>query len=74
LPVAGDAVYPDLGSTVELFTNGDMLEVETLGPLITLEPGAAVTHTEIWTLAAGVPQPESEQDVIEHVLPVIQHL
>ena len=73
-PVSEGATYPDLGSTVELFTNGDMLEVETLGPLITLEPGAAVTHTEIWSLAAGVPQPESEQDVIEHVLPVIQHL
>jgi hypothetical protein len=73
-PVSEGATYPDLGSTVELFTNGDMLEVETLGPLTTLQPGAAATHTEVWTLVADVPRPESEQDVIEHVLPVIQHL
>ena len=73
-PVSEGAAYPDLGSTVELFTNGDMLEVETLGPLTTLQPGAAATHTEVWTLVADVPRPESEQDVIENVLPVVHQL
>ena len=68
------ATYPDMGSTVELFTNGDMLEVETLGPLTTLAPNAAATHTEIWRLSENVIQPKTEQDVIKHVLPVIYQL
>ncbi len=68
------ADYPDRNSTVELFTNGDMLEVETLGPLTTLEPGAAATHTELWTLVADVPQPATEQDVEEHLAPVIREI
>jgi hypothetical protein len=48
------AEYPDRGSTVEIFTAGDYLEVETLGPLQLLPPGAAATHTERWDLFAGV--------------------
>lgn len=50
-----DAAYPDHNSTVELFTNADMLEVETLGPLMTIQPGAAATHVERWTLIDDVP-------------------
>jgi len=69
--VAENAAYPDRNSTVEVFTNADMLEAETLGPLETLAPGAAVTHTELWSLFDGVPQPETEQDVIDFLTPVI---
>jgi len=71
-PVAKRAAYPDLNSTVEMFTNADMLEAETLGPLTTLEPGAAVTHVERWTLARGVSQPQTQQDVITSILPFVQ--
>jgi hypothetical protein len=42
--------YPDFGCSVEIFTNAAMLEVETLGPLATVEPGAAVEHLEQWSL------------------------
>jgi hypothetical protein len=66
------ATYPDRGSTVELFTNADMLEVETLGPLMTIQPGAAATHTENWLLARNVPLPQTEDDVIRHIFPLIQ--
>jgi hypothetical protein len=69
--VDAGAAYPDRNSTVELFTNGDMLEVETLGPLTSLAPGSSVTHTEVWSLTDDVPQPESEQDVQEHVTPKV---
>jgi len=44
------AEYPDYGCSVELFTNAAMLEVETLGPLATVEPGATVEHLEEWSL------------------------
>ena len=46
--------YPDLGCSFETFTNADFLELETLGPLATLEPGASLTHTERWAAHRGV--------------------
>jgi hypothetical protein len=42
--------YPDYGCSVEIFTNQFMLEIETLGPLRVVEPGAAVEHIEEWSL------------------------
>jgi hypothetical protein len=47
--VAAPAAYPDFGCTFEMFTNADILELETLGPLTTLAPGESVSHTERWT-------------------------
>jgi hypothetical protein len=43
-------VYPDGGCNFETFTNGDMLEIESLGTLKTIQPGEEVSHTETWTL------------------------
>jgi hypothetical protein len=42
--------YPDMGCSFELFTNRDMLELETLSPIVSLEPGECVRHEEEWTL------------------------
>jgi hypothetical protein len=47
--VAEPAAYPDFGCTFETFTNADILELETLGPLTTLAPGQCVSHIERWT-------------------------
>jgi hypothetical protein len=47
--VAPPPAYPDFGCTFETFTNADILELETLGPLTTLAPGESVSHTERWT-------------------------
>ena len=46
--------YPDYGCSFETFTNAEILELETLGPLLQLAPGAAVEHIERWTLHRGV--------------------
>jgi hypothetical protein len=51
---AEPTAYPDYGCSFETFTNADFLELETVGPLILLKPGDAVTHTEHWTLHKGV--------------------
>ena len=64
--------YPDMGCSVELFTNRDMQEIETLSPLTKLDPGQSVEHLETWTLLDGVPQPHTEAEVEKHVLPAIQ--
>lgn len=67
-----EGVYPDLGSSVELFTNGDMLEVETLAPLAELAPGAQAEHVERWSLFAGVRPPTSDAEIEAEVLPRVR--
>lgn len=69
-----DADYPDLGSTVETFTNHEMLEVETLGPTVNLHVGESVAHNEIWHLFEGVSTPQSEAEVERDVLPKIREI
>jgi len=44
------ADYPDNGCTVECYTNPEMLELESLGPLVLLEPSESTYHTEHWYL------------------------
>lgn len=60
--------YPDRGSNFETFTNEDMLEVETLGPLTKLAPGKIVTLTEQWDLFDGVGEVRTEADADQKVL------
>jgi len=66
------ATYPDMGCSVQLFTNSVMLELETLGPLVRLAPGAYVEHVERWYLFDGVPTPQTEADIEAHVLPAVR--
>lgn len=63
------APYPDLGASVELFTDAEMLEVETLAPLTRVAPGAAVEHVETWRLFDNVSAPTTDAEVREGVLP-----
>jgi hypothetical protein len=42
--------YPDRGCNFEIFTNHRIMELESLSPLLPLEPGATRTHIEHWTL------------------------
>lgn len=48
------ATYPDRNSAVEVFTNESILELETLAPLRTVEPGETVSHVERWELLEGL--------------------
>jgi hypothetical protein len=66
------AQYPDWGCSVEVFTNADFLEVETLAPLVQLAPGASVEHVEDWHLFRDVRKPENDADIEEHVLPRVR--
>lgn len=66
------ATYPDFGSVFETFTNDEILELETLGPLAPLAPQSTVEHTEYWHLFRNVPQPTTERDVVEHVEPLLR--
>lgn len=60
------AEYPDNGCNCELFTMPEFLEVETLSPLVDVEPGNSIKHNEAWSLAkVAVPK---EDDAIGAVL------
>lgn len=72
IPYVEGATYPDMGCSAELFTNADILEVESLAPLATLEPGATVEHVENWFLFKDVPVPQNDADVEKHVLPKVE--
>jgi hypothetical protein len=65
------ARYPDYGCNLETFTNEFMLEIESVGPLVLLAPGAAVEHVEDWYLFQDVPAPKTDADVSTNILPKI---
>jgi len=62
-----DALYPDFGCNCEVFTNAEMLELETLSPLTRLLPGATLEHTERWSLHQ-VGELSEEEAAIEQML------
>jgi hypothetical protein len=66
------AFYPDFGCTFETFTNADILELETLGPLTTLAPGQSVSHTERWTAHRNINLTKwTDEELDAVVLPLI---
>lgn len=61
------ALYPDGGCNFETFTNADMLEVESLGPVVNLAPDDTVTHVEDWYLFDGVGFEDTDESLDEKV-------
>ena len=61
-------VYPDNGCSVEVYTNADMLELETLSVLQQLEPGETAEHNEVWSINM-VPDLSAEQKDFEKKAP-----
>ena len=68
--------YPDFGCSTEAYTNADMLELETLGPLTALSPQGVTEHVEHWHLFDGmpIPTPANDADVERHVLPRVRSI
>jgi hypothetical protein len=60
--------YPDLGCSFETFTNAAMLELETLGPMTVLAPGASVEHVERWSLHRNVRMEAWTDEELDRVL------
>jgi hypothetical protein len=46
--------FPDFGCSFEMFTNENMLELETVGPLSRVLSGEWMEHTEYWSLHRNV--------------------
>lgn len=60
--------YPDLGCSFETFTNAEMLELETLGPLCRVAPGEWIEHTERWTLHRNVELSEWTDEELDRIV------
>lgn len=65
------ATYPDYGCNTETFSNAEILEVETLGPMTKLAAqGGQVEHVEHWFLfKADIPEDEASID--KNLLPLV---
>jgi hypothetical protein len=60
--------YPDFGSSFETFTNNEFLEIETLGPLSSVNPGQTVVQVEHWGLFRNVALRAWNDDELDRVL------
>ena len=59
------AVYPDHGVSLETFAIDFMLELESLSPLVLLQPDDEVRHIEEWELLQGVDTPSNDEGELE---------
>ena len=65
------AIYPDRGTRYQTFSNEDMLEMETVGELVTLAPGTSASLHESWELFADMPAVRTEADIDRVILPLL---
>lgn len=65
------AAYPDRGTRYQTFSYQEMLEMETVGELVTLKPGGAAELVESWELFCDVPDVQSEADVDRVIAPLV---
>lgn len=70
-PVPGEN-HPDLGCMVEIFTNELIIEMETLAPFSTVEPGQTVRHVEYWTVFHGQPRPDNDAVFASSLKPEVE--
>jgi len=63
-PYHAEAEYFDFGSSSECYCGQAFIELETLGPRVTLQPGESTTHREIWALYADVELTADEETAV----------
>ena len=66
--------YPDGGSNFETFTNAEMLEIESLGPLTRIAPGGFIEHRERWWIMNNIPAETTDAAIDRHIRPGVEEL
>lgn len=66
--------YPDYGCNFEIFTNPEFLELETLSPIVPLQPGESTCHTESWWLFQNVSSGEGDDWIRESIVPLVRQV
>jgi hypothetical protein len=64
--------YPDGGSTIEVYSSHEFLELEHLGPLTTIAPGQEIVLPEDWWVLAGVTIPTGEEAALAALRPHLE--
>ncbi len=65
--------YPDFGSSFEMFTSNEFLEMETLGPLANVRPGQTVEQVESWGIFGNINLAQwNDEELDRVVLPLVQ--
>lgn len=65
--------YTDLGCNMEIYTNSEMLELETLGSFTNIEPESCVLHIENWFIFR-LCFTEEEESIDNNLLPLIDKI
>lgn len=60
--------YPDGGMSYETYTDGNVLEMESLSPLTLLAPDEVVEHAEYWALIDDFSQPENDEEALDEAM------
>ena len=60
--------YPDNNVSFETYTNEFMLEVETLSPMMKVNPGEMLEHIEVWNITPDVKAPENTEESIQEAV------
>jgi len=66
-----NGTYPGGCSSV-LFAGSEAFQLETFGPITTLEPKESLNYTEEWFLYNDIPLPQAEADIDHNILPKIE--
>ena len=48
---AGTGTYPDRGAVAQVFVDDSFCELESVGPITSLQPGSSISHREIWEVS-----------------------
>jgi hypothetical protein len=70
-PHVAGAPYPDGGSTIEVYSSHEFLELENLGPLTTIAPGEEIMLPEDWWLFDFVQIPREEIPALTALQPYL---
>ena len=69
-----NAEYPDFNSSFAVYTDNDMVELETMGPLTLVEPGEYTEHTEEWFLCEDIAFPANEKEIEQTIAKPIKEI
>ena len=64
--------YPDNNVSFETYTNDFMLEVETLSPMVSVNPDEMLEHIEVWSITPDVDAPENTEESIQAAVDKLQ--
>lgn len=63
--------FPDMGCNCEIYTDGDFIELESLGALTLLDPGETAEHEETWFLFKNVNIGNTDDSLAAAITPLV---